>query len=665
MSISEDPILDTVRSLEDDFADAMSRMYGVGNELARLRARLATEASPEHWAPVQAPETPTTTLTAPAVSPASASPATASAAREAAMARAATAAQPSPPPMAPGHVMPPPATTAQALPATTTGAAPFAPAAPAAPLPPAEPWWQRDGLVAKVLAVVGTAITLIGVAFLLALAIQMGFFGPLARVISGALLALVLVGAAVIVRRRPSGTIGALGLAATGIATGYLDVLAVTRIYEWLPLGVGMAIAGLIALGGVLLARAWDSQLLAVVAVLGVALMAPFVGLEHGLLTGGFLLVLAAATWPAQIDRQWHVLEIARIVPTTLFLTVLAIATERTGIAALLGILFAVLVLGTSLAGARVAKLPQQIGALVPVATLPAVVAALAVDDRWSGAGLFLALTCLLVIVAALADHPEGTPWHLRFSEVALGTAAVSSLLATLRAGDGQGWTPVLGVAACLLWALAALVLRHRTTLIVALGLGVTALLGSMTLLPHVLIRSLADEVGAQHLIAAIGLAGLFLVLARSVSTMLPSLAPGLPRALLTLAVLWCGGSVVFLGVLAGRLLDDPEGGFIAGQAGATVVWMVIAAALLLRGLRGSTFAIPAGLALAAFSVGKLLLFDLSFLGGIARVLSFIVAGLLLLAMGAGYAQALERTRRQTQPAVDNPAAQTTNPPTV
>lgn len=589
------------------------------------------------------------------------------------MARTATASQPSPPPVAPGHVMPPPAPASAygTAPTAATGAAPFPPSVPpTTPLPPTEPWWQRDGLVAKVLAVVGTAITLIGVAFLLALAIQMGFFGPLARVLSGALLALALVGAAVIVRRRPSGTIGALGLAATGIATAYLDVLAVTRIYEWLPIGVGMAIAGLIALGGVLLARAWDSQLLAVVAVLGVAFMSPFVGLEHGLLTGGFLLVLAAATWPAQIGRQWHVLEIARIVPTALFLTVLAIAAERTGIAALLGILFAALVLGTSIAGARVTKLPQQIGALVPVAIVPAAVAALAVDDHWSGAGLFVALTCLLVIVAALADHPEGTPWHLRFSEFALGTAGVTSLVAALRAGNGDGWTPVLAVVVCLLWALAALVLRHRVALFIALGLGLAALLGSMSLLPHVLIRSLSDEVGAQHLLAAVGLTALFVVLARSVSTMLPALAPTLPRVLMTLAVLWCGGSVVFLGVLTGQLLDDPEGGFTAGQAGATVVWMAIAAALLLRGLRGSTFAIPAGLALAAFSVGKLLLFDLAFLGGIARVLSFIAAGLLLLGMGAGYAQALERTRRESQPlpdpeSVENPAATSSLPPTV
>ena len=526
------------------------------------------------------------------------------------------------------------------------------------------------GLVAKLLAVVGTGITLIGVAFLLALAIQMGFFGPLARVVSGALLALALLGAAVIVRRRPSGTIGALGLAATGIATAYLDVLAITRIYEWAPIGVGMALAGFIALGGVLLARAWNSQLLAVIAVLGVALMAPFVGSEHGLLTGAFLFVLAAATWPAQIGHRWYVLEAARIVPTALFLAVLAAVTDRVGIAALLALLFALVVLGTSLAGARVASLPQQLGALIPVSVLPAGVAALSVDDAWTGAGLYVAITCLLLLVAGLAEHREGTPLQVRLTEFALATAGVTSVLAALRAGDGHGWTPALGVGVAVLWAAAALVLRHRATLVVALSVAAAAALGSLSLLPHVLARGLATEVGVKHLLATVGLVVLFLLLARAVTTTLPALAPTLSRALVTLTVLWSGASVVLLGVLVGQLFDDARGGFTAGQAGATVLWVATAAVLLLRGLRGSTIAIPAGLALAAFSVGKLLFFDLSALGGIARVLSFIVAGLLLLGMGAGYAQALERTRREAEPQplhdpVDNSAGVTPNPPTV
>ncbi|WP_415830763.1 hypothetical protein, partial [Janibacter anophelis] len=86
MSMSGDPVLERVRAIEDDFADAMSRMYGVGNELARLRARLATEASPEQWTPVEAPvETPVEAPVETPVEPLVTVPATG---------------QPSPPPLA-------------------------------------------------------------------------------------------------------------------------------------------------------------------------------------------------------------------------------------------------------------------------------------------------------------------------------------------------------------------------------------------------------------------------------------------------------------------------------------------------------------------------------------------------------------------------------------
>ncbi|MEN3123740.1 DUF2339 domain-containing protein [Janibacter sp. LM] len=639
MSMSGDPVLERVRAIEDDFADAMSRMYGVGNELARLRSHLATEATPEHRAPTAAPSVPVVEV-GDELPAASATPHD-------------LPAQTAP---VPGLVTPPPASHAPAAAA--------APPAPAVPLPPTIPWWQRDGLVAKLLAVVGAAITLIGVAFLLALAIQMGYFGPVARVVSGALLAGALVGAAVLVRRRPAGTVGALGLASTGIATAYLDVLAVTYVYAWVPLAVGMVLAGLIALGGVLLARAWDSQLLATIAVLGVALMAPFVGIDHGLLTGAFLLVLTAATWPAHIGRRWHVLEAARIVPTALFLSVLAVAAERAGLAALLAVLLALLVVGSTLAGARTARLPDQLGVLLPVGIAPAVFAGLAADDRWVGAGLLVVATCLLVLVAVLADQTPGTPIHLRLQEIALATAGVTSLLTALRPVTSGEWAVLAIVGTALVWAVTALVSRHVATLVVASCLAALATIAGLSLLPFVVLRGEAGFIGGAQLASAIGLVALHLVLARALTGRAPALEPALPRALVAIAVLSAGAAVVLGGALLGSAVDDARGGFTAGQTGATVLWMAIAATLLLRGLRGSAVAVPAGLALAALAVGKLLFFDLSFLSGIPRVLSFIVAGLLLLGMGVGYAQALERTRRE-QPAVDNPPVPSPIPPTV
>jgi uncharacterized membrane protein len=52
---------------------------------------------------------------------------------------------------------------------------------------------------------------------------------------------------------------------------------------------------------------------------------------------------------------------------------------------------------------------------------------------------------------------------------------------------------------------------------------------------------------------------------------------------------------------------------------------------------------IGGGLALVGAAMAKLFLFDLGTLDGIFRVAVFIVVGLVLLGMGAGYARILER----------------------
>ena len=55
---------------------------------------------------------------------------------------------------------------------------------------------------------------------------------------------------------------------------------------------------------------------------------------------------------------------------------------------------------------------------------------------------------------------------------------------------------------------------------------------------------------------------------------------------------------------------------------------------------------IGGGLALVAAAMAKLFLFDLGTLDGIFRVVVFIVVGLVLLGMGAGYARLLEKQDR-------------------
>ena len=133
----------------------------------------------------------------------------------------------------------------------------------------------------RVLALAGAVVTLIGVALLLALAMQQGWFVPELRVALGVLLAVGLVAAAHVVRGRESrlgrSSAAPVAIAATGYAAGYLDVVAVTTVYGWVPRVAGLAIAAVVAVSGLLLARRWDRQLLAVITVLGASLLAPVV----------------------------------------------------------------------------------------------------------------------------------------------------------------------------------------------------------------------------------------------------------------------------------------------------------------------------------------------------------------------------------------------------
>ncbi|HKH51404.1 MAG TPA: DUF2339 domain-containing protein, partial [Mycobacterium sp.] len=86
---------------------------------------------------------------------------------------------------------------------------------------------------------------------------------------------------------------------------------------------------------------------------------------------------------------------------------------------------------------------------------------------------------------------------------------------------------------------------------------------------------------------------------------------------------------------------------FFAGHMAATICWIAMAAALFIYAARVArverSLPIGGGLALVAAAMAKLFLFDLGTLDGIFRVVVFIVVGLVLLGMGAGYARLLEK----------------------
>src|SRR6478735_4431355 len=467
----------SVLQLESDFADAMNRMYAVGNGLARLRSEIDREdavgLAPR--AVHRAPVAPLPVATVPA-------------------ATAATAGGPAP--------------TAPATPGWTPPGPSTAPPPRVAPLAPPVAWYRREGAVTRVLAVAGAVITMAGVAMLLVLAAQRGWFGPGARVAAGAALAAAL--AWLGVRggesdRRAGRAAGSapVALVATGVAAAYLDVVAVTSGYGWVAPAPGLVLAGLVALGGLHLARRWGSELLAVLLVAGAALLAPAVAQGGGWVVSAFLGVLCVAGWWAGGDRTSPALTLVRVLPVTFALLAGTVDASGRGVDAAGQLAVAAVVLAATLVTSAVSvrrdsdDVSASAAVALPATCLLATSFALAEPPRTLVLGTAAAL--LLVVATSLSRRPVGPlADHLVGTVGAAGT--VLAVLAVLSGAPERFVTTGLLVLA-LAGLAAAGVSQSRISLALASGVTLVAALGWAQ---HPLAIVTAHAAGAHDMVVAL-----------------------------------------------------------------------------------------------------------------------------------------------------------------
>ncbi|AGB23330.1 putative membrane protein (DUF2339) [Mycobacterium sp. JS623] len=506
------------------------------------------------------------------------------------------------------------------------------------PGPPQKSRQERsEGWIGKVLAVAGVAVTLIGVVLLLVLAAQAGFLRPEFRVAGGAALAAALVAAAWWLYTRPGGRVGAIALAATGVAASYMDVIAVTTIYHWVPAVAGLLVAAVIGGGGLTLARRWDSQHLGLLVLAPLIVLAPVVTDGITLMLVGFMLALSAASLPVQLGKDWIWMHAARTAATS-FPLLIALAgvyldsgrdlwlAGACGITALLAVVGALILLPRTANRAAMAILTAA--GVVPVWCV-----SLAVDKVV--AALLAAALAAALLTIVLIDLP-GVTGVVRPIWSAL--SAVSALIAVTVAFDGYIAGPVL-----LAVAVVAAIAGRRDVIArwVAVGFSVA---GGGTFLAYAPPSSLVQ---ATETTTAAG-----------VSTLIGSVL--LAVCAVTIAWWWKDETVIWAGaaaaityavtaftVTAGVLIGGAGGGFFAGHMAATICWIAMAAALFGYAARLTkaerSMPIGGGMALVAAAMAKLFLFDLGTLDGIFRVVVFIVVGLVLLGMGAGYARLLEK----------------------
>ncbi|GAB7070838.1 DUF2339 domain-containing protein [Mycobacterium hodleri] len=516
------------------------------------------------------------------------------------------------------------------------GERPVTPVVGPVPVPPPPSRTPRpDGWIARALAVAGVGVTLVGVALLLVLAAQAGILSPGFRVVAGAALAAGLVAVAWRLVDRPGGRVGAIALAATGIAAAYVDVIAVTAIYHWVSAPVGLAVAAVTAASGLMLARHWNAERL------GLLVLLPLLGLGPVVADGltvfvGFMLTLGAVSVPAQLGRDWIGMHAARTAVSTLPLLVALAVTSfdsgRSPVLAVASSLAAVLAVGSALILLPHTRRSAAMAWLSAMGTAPVLAVSLVVDGVVA-ASLAAATSVALSGVVLAGNRVNAGGVNVRRIWSAL--AAVSALVAVTVGFDGPVAGPVL-LSMAVVMAIAGR--RSEVARWCAVGFGVAGGLLDLGYVPpsHLVVATeLSTPNAASTLVTSLLLVAWAVATARSWHTDWS----------------WAAAAVIALyatttfAVTAGVLIGGEDQGFLAGHVAATLCWVMLAAAVLRHGVKvprdERSLPICGGMALVAAAVAKLFFFDLGTLDGIFRVVVFVAAGLVLLSMGTGYARLL------------------------
>ncbi|MGJ3509509.1 DUF2339 domain-containing protein [Enemella sp. A6] len=537
---------------------------------------------------------------------------------------------------------------------------------PDATRPSIAPEPARQNVIAKVLAFVGSGVLLIGIGLLLVLAAQAGFFGPVAQVVTVAVAAVALLAAAIWLRRRSP--VGAIALAAVAFAAGYLDMAAITALHGWLPRPAGLVAAGIIALGGLVLARWWLSGALATIVSLGVLVLVPLVSpdptttLAFGL---AFALVSLLATW----GLGWVGAQIARLIPLTLVAAAAALTVPLSDpdfpLLVAAGVILVVLGLVEGVAAKFrptrdpdasddpvASLLPATAAVCLGLLVVPSLIVGIRLEDH-GGPILLIAVAVGLLVVAGTRLAPTGTR--------------------AVAAGVGSLWLPI-GATAWLPteWLPAPFLVTSLLLIAIAwltksalfgwaAGVHATVMIaGQMLFLLPLFDRSAALEAFPFQPLQSL-LAAITLVLLRETVLRLHRRAAKVAHrnrhvvnvVAGAMALVLLSPAVVSVSTWLGDRIGDAEAGYRVGHGVVTIGWFLAAGVALLLGLRrtaGGGTRRGFGLTVAAAALMKFLLWDLSVLSGLVRVVVAIVTGLLLIGLGMWYARALDRAGRDATP---------------
>jgi uncharacterized membrane protein len=596
-----------------------------------------------------------------------------------------------------------------------------------------------DAIGGRVLAWVGGAATLLGIAMFLALAISHGWIGEQARVLLAGAGSIGLLAAGRWLHDHRGRTEAAVAIVGTAVAGLFATLIVASSVYELIP-GL-VALAGAIAVGAIatVLATRWAGRAIAGLGLIG-ALSAPaLVGAPEDWPTLAMLLATAGFSLWLAARQRWGWLTLATVIVCAPQWAVPMLEGQTAGEDVLVLVVFASLGLAGAVAAARRQNDGEEpggraaIAALVLSASATALVGRIALGEV-AGAttgGIWLgSLACahlllgtvapprlaigprmrslLIALGVALADVAFALSFHGIVLAVGWSASAVALAAATrrLELDDGTEALRELGVGAQVslalvrglidvppgdlmsgqpevagLLSLAAVAAgcmacagltgrRHGAARTAFGGAGLTAVayLTATTLDGPALSAAWAAEAAAllqlenrahdrlarSGGLAFAGLATLYSLTAVAPPTALAAGDADLAASAIAIAALaglaWRAGRLLPRGAAGGHAASIAAGGALLylaslavatlpqGQVALSALWGLAGVCALVGGLRlNAPIVRNAALGLLFLTVGKVFLYDLSTLTSIARVVSFLVLGLLLLAGAYAY----------------------------
>jgi uncharacterized membrane protein len=546
------------------------------------------------------------------------------------------------------RVFPPqPEPRPQPAPVARAVAAPAQPA-PASPGPSLPKRGVEEVLGGRVLAWVGGIAILLGIVFMLGIAIDRGWIDETMRTVLGLLGSTSLLLAGAWLYERKGRTEAALAAVASGLSGLYTTLLVGTQVYDLISPEVGLACAGLVGIVGVAIAVRWESMIVASIGILG-ALMAPvLVGSGTSGLSLAFMAIALTAAVGVLLWQRWNYLSLGAFLISAPQLVAWFADNFEERLPASLGVLvgfwalYVVAAIGYELRLRKPDELPVASWLLL-----------LANAVLVAGAGYF---------ALGQTDHPDAAvAWLLGMAaiHILLGAFALrqainreigSMLLAVGLGLSSLGFADALdGPALVFGWAMQAFAFAFLATrasrdpqpngsnaerLLLAAGTYLGLALGHVLLFeapPTAIVEGVADlgdALAGLGACAAVALYGRYA---------LRDLDPIVAQVCEAIA----GVTLVYLGSVAivdtAGVTDSGEARQ-AGQVLLSAFWALTGLGAVVYGLlRDARRLRLGGLALLALAVAKVYTYDIAELDELARVLSFIALGLLLLVGAFAY----------------------------